>query len=188
MTYGLEEFCNDCRSAIDPASKEADLDTIRGHLEHLMENDDFVNEHCGPHAEVGVHTIYRDPETDFMVLAHINSKGRTSPPHDHGASWAVYAQAVEFTEMTEFDRKDDGSKEGYADLEISKKYRLERPKAGHFGPHKVHAIHFPDNGRFVRVTGTDLSRLETLRYNMDEKSVTAIPPNNRGEISGTASV
>ena len=38
---------------------------------------------------------------------------------------------------------------------------------------------------FVRVTGTDLSQLETLRYNKDENTVTAVSPNDKGEIAGS---
>lgn len=186
MTYGFDEFCGDCRSAIDPKTREADLTKVQRALEQLLENDAFVQEHCGPDAKIGTHTIYRDPETDFMLLAHINDKGRTSPPHDHGASWAVYGQAVEFTEMTEYDRTDDQSKDGHAELNKSRTYKLERPHAGHFGPHCVHSIHFPDGARFLRVTGTDLTTLETLRYNMGENSVTRVTPNMKNEAAGSA--
>ncbi len=35
-------------------------------------------------------------------------------PHDHGASWAIYGQAVRYTDMTEWTRVDDGSKNCFA--------------------------------------------------------------------------
>jgi hypothetical protein len=132
--------------------------------------------------------IYQDPDTEFMILAHVNETGKTSPPHDHGASWAVYGQAVQFTDMTEYARKDDGSEEGHAELEVARKYRLEPGMAGHFGPHQIHSIHFPDGARFIRVTGTDLTKLETLRYDMKTESVVVIPPNDQGDVAGAASV
>lgn len=187
MAYGLDEFCRDCRAAIDPATRAADLESIRVSLERLLGNEEFVQAHCGPGAAPGTHVIYRDPETDFMVLAHINETGRKSPPHDHGASWAVYGQAVAFTEMTEYARKDDGSREGHAELVRSRTYRLDPGMAGTFGPHEIHSINFPDGARFIRVTGTDLSRLETLRYDIGNNSVTVIPPNAEGEVAGAAS-
>ena len=187
MAYGVEDFCRDCKSAIDGYRGKADLDAVRGYLEKLLKNEAFLNEHCGPDAEVGTHTLYRDPDTDFMLLAHIQDAGRTSPPHDHDASWAVYGQAVGWTDMTEYDRKDDGSQKGKAELEVSRKYRLEPGMAGYFPPHAVHSIHFPDKARFIRVTGTDLTQLATLRYNMAEKSVNEVNPNRAGEAAGAAS-
>jgi hypothetical protein len=42
----------------------------------------------------GRHTLYEDPELGFVVLSHVNAKAAKSPPHDHGASWAIYGQAL----------------------------------------------------------------------------------------------
>lgn len=188
MTYGLTEFCDDCRDILKGGADEARLEQVRVKLEKLLENADFVEEASGPDAPTGVTALYRDPETDFMVLSHNYERGRTSPPHDHGASWAVYGQAVAHTDMTEFDRKDDGSVEGHAELEKRRTYRLEPGMAGKFPPHEIHAIHFPDGARFVRVTGTDLSEVETLRYDMDNKAVKRVTPNGGGEAAGSVSV
>lgn len=186
MAYDLEDFCEDCRSAYDADTKNADLEKIRTSLEQLLKNQTFVQAHCGPDAENGIHTLFRDPDKDFMVMAHINDQGRTSPPHDHGASWAIYGQATEFTDMTEYQRNDDGSEDGFADLEKTKKYRLEPGMAGMFGAHEIHSIHFPDTARFIRITGTDLGTLETLRYDLENKKVTAVQPSADGVGAGNA--
>jgi predicted metal-dependent enzyme (double-stranded beta helix superfamily) len=188
MAYELDDFCEDCRSAYDAETKNADLEKIRTSLEKLLTNQTFVEAHCGPDAENGIHTLFRDPDKDFMVMAHINDKGRTSPPHDHGASWAVYGQATEFTDMTEYQRNDDGSEDGFADLEKTTKYRLEPGMAGMFAAHEIHSIHFADTARFIRITGTDLGTLETLRYDMENKQVTAVQPNDGGVGAGNAAI
>jgi predicted metal-dependent enzyme (double-stranded beta helix superfamily) len=187
MPYTLENFCDDCRATYDPATGNADLEEVRVHLESLLENQEFLQEHCGPDAEIGAHTLYTDDERGFIVLAHIMENGRTSPPHDHGASWAIYGQATKFTDMTEYDRQDDGSEQDKAKVEKTRKYRLEPGMAGIFGAHEIHSIHFPDNARFIRVTGSDLSTIETLAYNMDEGSVKVIPPSADGLGAGQAS-
>ena len=106
-------------------------------------------------------------------LENIFNEGKTSPPHDHGASWAVYGQAKKFTDMTEWNRWDDKSKDGYAEIKFSKKYRLDPGMAGKFGPHEIHQIHFEAGARFLRVTGSDLFLEETLSYRPDDKSVIA---------------
>ena len=106
-----------------------------------------------------------------MLLAHIYPKGRTSPPHDHGASWAVYGQAVGWTDMTEYDRLDDGAKPGHADIKVARTYRLQPGQAGVFGPRKIHQINFSDGARFIRCTGTDLSSIDTFHFDMDAHTI-----------------
>jgi predicted metal-dependent enzyme (double-stranded beta helix superfamily) len=188
MTYNLEEFCDDCRQAIADKGDTSNLATVVENLEKLLKNRDFVNEICGPDAETGTHVLYQDPEKEFMVLSHINPKGKTSPPHDHGKSWAIYGQAVQFTEMTEYDRVDKGGEDGKAEVKQSRKYRLDPGMAGIFKADEIHSIHFPDDTRFIRVTGTDLSKLNTKRYDQKNGTVTVIEPNDTGEVSGAASV
>ena len=67
---------------------------------------------CGDEAPQALRVLYEDKELGFQVLAHINEKARVSPPHDHGASWAIYGQATQYTDMTEWERVDGGSGPG----------------------------------------------------------------------------
>ena len=188
MTYDLENFCADCQKDIAEAGDASNLENVRTNLEKLLENQDFLDATCGPDEEAGTHVLYQDPDKDFMVLAHINPTGKTSPPHDHGKSWAIYGQAIQFTEMSEYDRVDDETEDGIAEVSLRKKYRLEPGMAGMFKAHEIHSIHFPDNARFIRVTGTDLTQLHTKRFDQNAGTVTVIAPNDTGDVSGAASV
>jgi len=172
MAYTLKEFCADCHKAISEDRGPGGREKVRQLLEKLLDNKEFVAEHCGPDAKVGIHTLYHDPETDFHVLAHINAKSRKSPPHDHGPSWAVYGQAVGHTDMTVWRRTDDRSKPGYAEVEPDRTYRLTPGKAGKFDIGDIHQIEFTDNARFVRVTGTDLATVPTYKFDPAAKTVT----------------
>ncbi len=192
MTYEFETFCADCRDAYDPESGDADIEAIRQYLEKLLRtNTEFVEAHCGADAEYGVHEIYRDPDKGFIVYAHNFPKGRTSPPHDHGESWAVYGQAKKFTDMTEWRRLDDGSRDGFAEIEEANTYRLEPGMVGKFGPHDIHQIHFEDDARLIRVTGADLFVMDTLTYDPATHSVKTVGTGSaadteREAIDGTA--
>lgn len=175
MTYEFGLFCEDCRSAYDQNTGEADLEVIRQNLEKLIkENPDFIEKNCGATAEYGVNELYTDAQNGFIVYAHNIKTGRTSPPHDHGASWAVYGQAKKYTDMTEYRRLDDKSKPGHAEIEETKKYRLNFGMAGKFGPHAIHQIHFEDEARFIRVTGADLFKEDTLTYDPHNDSVNIV--------------
>lgn len=171
MSYTLEKFCDDVRSALKRDPGSAGREDVRRLLEKLLKDEAFLAKECSPNAEPGIRTVYRDKESGFNVLVHIYAKGKTSPPHDHGKSWAVYGQAVGWTDMTLWRRKDDGSKEGHADLIQERTFRLAPGMAGRFDPGVIHSIHFLDGAKFVRVTGTDLDTIPTNRYDLAEKKV-----------------
>ena len=166
MAYTLDEFCADCRAAITADSGSEGREVIRGKLEQLLANQGFVDATLGADAELGVHTLYKDEDFEFVVLAHINEEPASSPPHDHGNSWAIYGQATEYTDMSEYRRLDGGEGDGEAKLEQVKAYRLTPGKAGLYDVRAIHAINYPAKARFVRVTGRELELEPRLKFDM----------------------
>ena len=128
--YDLAQFIADCRASLTRDSGPAGREQVRVDLERLLKNDDFIRQYCGDDQPHGVKTLYEDPALGFLVLAHTYNKERVSPPHDHGASWAIYGQATKYTDMTEWAREDDGSDAKHAKLKLVKKYRLNPGQAG----------------------------------------------------------
>lgn len=171
MAYDLDQFIADCRVSLtrDPGPKGRE--EVRKNLERLLANKQFVEEYCGDRAARGLKVLYEDPKLGFQVLAHINDKARISPPHDHGASWAIYGQATKYTEMTEWAREDDGGDPKHAKLKPVKTYRLNPGMAGIYQDGAIHSIDYPDNARFVRVTGTNLDKIDRIRIDLKTGSV-----------------
>lgn len=180
MAYDLEEFCADCHDALKAEPGEDGREQVRQNVEKLLNNQDFVAKHCGPNAVPGRHTLYHDQELDFHVLVHVYEKGQASSPHDHGPSWAVYGQAVGGTNMTVWQRRDDGTVEGKAQLEIADEFHLDPGMAGMFHPGDIHSIDFTDGARFVRVTGTDLTVVRQNRFNLEDGTVEVSGPALQG--------
>jgi len=175
MAYELDQFISDCRSILSDDPGPAGREKVRTQLECLLRNPDFVREHC-EQAPRGLHVLYEDPELGFQVLAHINDKARVSPPHDHGDSWAIYGQATHYTDMTEWEREDDGADPEHAELKPAKKYRLTPGHAGIYQDGKIHSIDYPDHARFVRVTGTNLDRIHRVRFDLNTGEVKRMTP------------
>jgi|SRR4051812_18587795 len=167
MSYDLDQFVQDCRSILGRDPGPGGREQVRTRLERLLANKDFIAEYCGEDAPRGLKLLYEDPELGFQVLAHINDKARVSPPHDHGDSWAIYGQATQYTEMTEWEREDDGSSDpAHVRLKPVKKYRLLPGQAGIYQDGRIHSIDYPDGARFVRVTGTNLDKIERVRFDV----------------------
>jgi hypothetical protein len=164
MTYSLDAFVKDAKSALEATAGPAGREKVRVLLEKLLGNKAFVDEAVAPAAPIGTRKLYEDKELGFVVLAHCNAKAHKSPPHDHGSSWAVYGQAVKHTDMSEYQRLDGGNGAGEARLEQVKGYRLEPGHAGVYDVGAIHAIDYPEGSRFVRVTGRDLDYVERLKF------------------------
>ena len=163
MAYDLDQFIADCRSSLSRDPGPAGREQVRADLERLLANADFVREYCGNDAPRGLKLLYEDPKLGFQILAHINDKARVSPPHDHGASWAIYGQATKYTDMIEWAREDDGKDPKHAKLKPIKKYRLTPGKAGIYQNGAIHSI---DYARFIRVTGTNLDKIDRIRIDL----------------------
>ena len=174
MPYDLDQFAADCHSILSRDGGPAGREEVRQRLEQLLGNADFVRAYCGDDQPSGLNLLYEDKELGFQILAHINDKARVSPPHDHGASWAIYGQATKYTDMIEWERVDGGGDK--AELKAVKKYRLTPGKAGIYQDGTIHSIDYPDKARFVRVTGTDLDKINRVRFDLKTGAVHQMTP------------
>jgi hypothetical protein len=137
MAYDLDQFIADCRTILARDGGPAGREQVRVNLERLLDNQDFVIKYCGDGVPRGLKLLYEDPKLGFQMLAHINDKARVSPPHDHGASWAIYGQATKYTDMIEWEREDNGAdsaREAQAGQEIPPQSRPCRHLPGGKNP------------------------------------------------------
>ena len=171
MAYDLNQFITDCRDILARDPGPGGREQVRINLERLLGNSDFVETYCGDSVPRGLNVLYEDPKLGFQILAHINDKARISPPHDHGASWAIYGQATKYTDMIEWEREDDGKDPNQAKLKPVKKYRLTPGKAGIYQDGAIHSIDYPDYARFVRVTGTNLDKIDRIKIDLKTGAV-----------------
>ncbi len=156
MAITFEQFRDRARQALQADDGDGGREKVRQALEELLQNPDFVTDNCAADREAGIEEFYTDPETDLRVLLHTYNAGRTTPPHDHGTSWAIYGQAVGYTDITEWKFTGDENADGVKTVEPAGKTRIHPPTAGVFHPGELHSIHFTEGGRVVRVTGGDL--------------------------------
>ena len=155
MSYSLEDFCSDTRSILEAHDDHEGREQVRQKLERLLRDPEFCGAYLGPSEKSGVRQIYQDPELEFCVLTYNMAAPRTSPPHDHGDSWAVYGQAAGHTDMTIWSAE-------HGDVKQVRQFRLDAGQAGLFDVREIHSIEYGEGAKFVRVTGVDLA-METRR-------------------------
>lgn len=176
MAYSLEQFVVDCRAALKRSAGPAGRENVRGMLERLLRDPDFLARYCAATTPTGLRVLHDDADLGFQILAHLNDKARASPPHDHGNSWAIYGQAAGHTDMVEYERVDTGTDPGHAQLRVRRRYRLNAGEAAIFQDGAIHSIDYPDKARFVRVTGTNLDTIPRVKFDMATGTVTPMTP------------
>src|SRR5262245_32886522 len=172
-TYSLDQFLADTRTTIKTKGIPAGLAEIRDHLERLLHNPDLLKKHLGdpvPYTERT--TIGHDPETDVHVLVHGREKGGKSSVHDHGPCWVVYGNYQSAARMRAWKRLADGSTLGDAEVTLQRDFMNEPGHASAFAVRDIHSIEYGDDTFFLRVTGGDVESKETLRFDVDAKTVT----------------
>ena len=174
MNYTLQDFCAEMHKILIAENNENGREKVRQKLEELLTNETFVEQFCGLNKPVGVSKLNEDPITGAVVLSHVMGEGTTSPPHDHGESWAIYGQAREHTVMREWVCSESNTSDGNITLEQTKQYRLDPGQVGLFNPGVIHSIEYPNAARFIRVTGVDLDRIDRKAYNLKHGTVRTI--------------
>lgn len=171
MGYTLEAFCKDTRDILRADAGRTGVDRVRKNMERLVRDAQFVEKYFGDAVEAGARRVHMDPELGFEVLAYRSPKARTSPAHDHGDSWALYAQVKDYTEMTEWERTDDGRDPDRATLAIQRKYKLNAGEVGLYWGSQLHSTYTPENCCYLRVTGTDLEKRPRVRIDQNTGKV-----------------
>lgn len=162
MGYSLQDFSRDTREILKAGASRARVEKVKTQMERLLVDPDFVKQYFGDDQPLGLKRIHIDP-TGFEVMTYRYDEARKSNPHDHGDSWAIYGQVTEYTEMTLWERTDNGSDPDFAKLKAGTPYRLHPGKAGVYYGRQLHSTATPVNTRYLRITGTDLENIERLR-------------------------
>src|SRR6266540_3316288 len=167
-TYTVEQFLVDTRATIKTKGLPSGLEEIRQHVENLLANLTLLHDYLGnPVPYRNQTTIGYDAETDV----HGREQGGKSAPHDHGPCWVVYGQYKHYTDMTRWKRLDNGNTAGHAELTVQKQFRLNPGEAAAFAKGDIHSIAYGDDTFFIRVTGGDVEKQQTLRFNLEQQTV-----------------
>jgi len=162
MGYSLQDFARDTREILKAGSSRAQVEKVKTKMEQLLVDPGFVKQYFSDEQPKGLKRIHIDA-TGFEIMTYRYDEARKSNPHDHGDSWAIYGQVAEYTEMTLWQRTDDGSDSEVAKLKAGTPYRLVPGKAGVYYGRELHSTATPVNTRYLRITGTDLENIERLR-------------------------
>ena len=119
--------------------------------------------------------LYRDPRHGFIQMGHVHKQGHGNTPHDHGPCWVVYGAYSGLTEITLYERTDDGSEPGRATVQKKALHRLSPGVAYAYVPGDIHSTHAVEGPATVfRFLSYDLEQIERHGYNPEKGTVVRV--------------
>lgn len=117
----FEKFIQDVRAAwAEQSNLQARMETTARLLERLV-GDQTLREHSRnwPSTEGHKNLIfYEDPDYHFVVNGVVRTPGRKGGVHDHAHAWTAYGVLDGTEKLERYRRRDNGAKEGYAEIEL----------------------------------------------------------------------
>jgi predicted metal-dependent enzyme (double-stranded beta helix superfamily) len=83
--------------------------------------------------------FYVDPDYHFVINGVVRVPGRTGSIHDHADAWVLYGVLDGTESLERFDRVDDGSRPGYAEVKLSSVTTGSQGKVDLVPPRAIHA-------------------------------------------------
>ena len=83
--------------------------------------------------------LYVDPQYGFVINGVVRVPGRKGSVHDHADAWVLYGVLDGTESLERYDRIDDGSRAGYAEVKLASVTTGTQGKVDLVPPHAIHA-------------------------------------------------
>lgn len=159
----LEQFARECRDILRSDPGPGGRQKICARLQELLRDARFVESNLDektPERQI----LYEDPDLGFCILAHNYTSAKTSPPHDHGPSWAIYGQAKGETEMTDYDRLAEPAEGKPGKARATRTYKLTPGVAHVYNERDLHSPLRRGPTQLIRLEGMNMDRVKRAKF------------------------
>ena len=119
--------------------------------------------------------FYVDPDYHFVINGVVRVPGRTGSIHDHADAWVLYGVLDGTESLERFDRVDDGSRPGYAEVKLHSVTTGSQGKVDLVPPRAIHAEQGgPTRSVAVIVRSQKLGEGTVLQHRYDREANTVI--------------
>jgi predicted metal-dependent enzyme (double-stranded beta helix superfamily) len=119
--------------------------------------------------------LYVDPDHHFVINAVVRMPGRTGSVHDHADAWVLYGVLDGSESLERYERIDDGSRPGHAEVRLSSATTGTQGKVDLVAPRAIHAEQGgPTRSVAIIVRSQRLGQGTVLQHTYDPKAKTVI--------------
>lgn len=165
MPHTLEQLAADCRRALAAEPGPAGRQKVCRLIEEVLRDEAFVARHL-TEATGERKVLYEDPELGFCILGHVYDGARSSKPHDHGPSWAIYGQARGETEMSDYALVEPAQAEKPGKVRHVRTYKLVPGMAHLYNEGDLHAPARKGPTRLIRIEGMNMDKVKRRPYEL----------------------
>lgn len=163
MGHTLESFSAECHRLLTAEPGPKGRQKVCELLREALQDKAFVAATL-PTGTPERKILYEDPELGFCILAHAYEGAKSSPPHDHGPSWAIYGQAAGETVMSDFEMLQPASEAKPGKVRETRSYTLTPGMAYLYNEGDLHAPRREGPTRLIRLEGTNMDKVKRLRF------------------------
>ncbi|HWI28990.1 MAG TPA: hypothetical protein VN668_18590 [Stellaceae bacterium] len=165
MEHTIEQLAVECHRILAKEPGPGGRQQVCRLLEGVLKDESFVARHLGDH--VGERQVlYEDPELGFCILAHVYTGAKSSKPHDHGPSWAIYGQARGETEMSDFTLVEPAQDGKPGKVRHVRTYKLVPGMAHLYNEGDLHSPRRIGPTRLIRVEGVNMDKVKRPAYEL----------------------
>jgi predicted metal-dependent enzyme (double-stranded beta helix superfamily) len=165
MAYTLEQFADQCHRILAADPGVGGRTQVCRLVQDVLKDEAFVAKHLGddvPERKI----LYEDPELGFCILAHVYSGIKTSAPHDHGPSWAIYGQARGETVMSDFASVAPAEETKPGKVRHIRTYTLAPGMAHLYNEGDLHSPRRDGPTRLIRIEGMNMAKIRRRTYEL----------------------
>lgn len=163
MRHTLQDFAAACHDLLKAEPGPAGREKVCALVQEVLQDREFVESTITadlPERKI----LYQDPELGFCILGHVYHNAKTSPPHDHGPSWAIYGQAAGETHMSDYElvAKPANGEPGRA--HAIRSYSLTPGSAHLYNEGVLHSPRRDGPTRLLRLEGLNMETIKRDKY------------------------
>ena len=163
MAHTIEQFASECHRLLKAEPGPRGRSKVGVLLQDVLKDPQFVATHLTdqtPERKI----LYEDHDLGFCILAHHYRGAKTSPPHDHGPSWAIYGQAMGETEMSDYELLEPANPDKTGKVRKVKTYKLTPGVAHLYNEGDLHSPTRATSTRLIRIEGVNMEKVRRFKY------------------------
>jgi predicted metal-dependent enzyme (double-stranded beta helix superfamily) len=165
VNLDLNTFAAQCHAILKKDSGPAGRVEVAQLLRQVLQDAKAVKTYLTPNTPER-EVLYEDPELGFCIVAHRYTGAKTSEPHDHAHSWAIYGQATGETQMHDYALIEQKQGSTLGKVKMTKTYSLTPGVAYVYNEGDIHSPTRVEPTSLIRIEGTNMAKVARDRFEL----------------------
>lgn len=167
MNLDLNSFAAQCHTILKKDGGPNGRTEVAELLRKVLQDAQAVKTYLGPDTPER-DILYEDPELGFCILAHRYTGAKSSEPHDHAHSWAIYGQAAGETQMSDYALVEKANGDIPGKVRMTRTYHLTPGVAHVYNEGDIHSPTRVEPTSLIRIEGTNMAKVTRDRFTLIE--------------------